>query len=94
VFGRCALNQVFFAAVELEAVMQTFNSELIKTMRTALEDAMTKVPLEQATPGLKAYLAECILKAAAEGHTSYESLMAVACRTCQLLPGEHRENGG
>jgi hypothetical protein len=70
------LNQVFLVAVEPEAVMQTFSPELIKTMRTVLEDAMTKVPLEQATPGIKAYLAECILKAAAEGHTSYESLMA------------------
>jgi hypothetical protein len=31
-------------------------------MRAALEEAMTKVPLEQATPGIKAHLAECIFE--------------------------------
>jgi hypothetical protein len=59
-------------------IMPTFSPELIQTMRAALEEAMTKVPLEQATPGIKAHLAECILNAAAEGQTSYESLMAAA----------------
>jgi hypothetical protein len=39
---------------------------------------MNKVPLDQATPSIKAHLAECILKAAAEGQTSYEGLIAVA----------------
>ena len=58
--------------------MPTFSPELIQTMRAALEEAMTKVPLEQASPGIKARLAECILKAAAEGQTSYEDLIAVA----------------
>jgi hypothetical protein len=58
--------------------MPTFSPELIQTMRAALEEAMTKVPLEQATPGIKAYLAECILKAAAQGQTSYEGLIAAA----------------
>ena len=56
--------------------MPIFGPELIQTMKAVLEDAMTKVPLEQATPGIKAHLAECILKAAAEGQTNYESLMA------------------
>jgi hypothetical protein len=41
-----------------------------------LEEAMTKVPAEQATTVTKAYLAEFILKAAAEDLTSYEGLMA------------------
>jgi hypothetical protein len=41
-----------------------------------LEEAMTKVPAEQATTVTKAYLAEFILKAAAKGVTSYEGLMA------------------
>jgi hypothetical protein len=45
-------------------------------MRGVLEEAMTKVPAEQATTVTKAYLAEFILKAAAEGVTSYEGLMA------------------
>jgi hypothetical protein len=47
-------------------------------MRAALDEAMTKIPLEQATPGIKAALAECILKAAAEGRTSYDDLVAMA----------------
>jgi hypothetical protein len=47
-------------------------------MRAALDEVMTKISPEQATPATKAYLAECILKAAAEGQTSYESLMAAA----------------
>jgi len=45
-------------------------------MRAALDEVMTKVPLEQATPGIKAALAEYILKAAAEGETDYEGLVA------------------
>ena len=47
-------------------------------MRSVLEDAMTKVPAEQATTITKAYLAECILNAAAGGVTSYEGLITAA----------------
>ncbi len=39
---------------------------------------MTKVPLEISNTTTKAHLAECILKAAAQGHTSYNELMAAA----------------
>jgi hypothetical protein len=56
--------------------MPTFSPALITIMRGVLEEAMTKVPAEQATMVTKAYLAEFILKAAAEGVTSYEGLMA------------------
>jgi hypothetical protein len=56
--------------------MPSFSPELIQIMRAALDEVMTKVPLEQATPQIKAALAECILKAAAEGQTSYEGLIA------------------
>lgn len=56
--------------------MPTFSPALITIMRAVLEEAMTKVPAEQATTETKAYLAEFILKAAAEGLTSYEGLMA------------------
>jgi len=45
-------------------------------MRAVLEEAMSKVPAEQATTVTKAYMAEFILKAAAQGLTSYEGLMA------------------
>ena len=43
--------------------MPSYSPELIQTMRSALDEVMTKIPLEQATPGVKAALAECILKA-------------------------------
>ena len=56
--------------------MPSYSPELIQIMRAALDEVMTKVPLEQATPGIKAALAEYILKAAAEGETDYESLVA------------------
>ena len=56
--------------------MPTFSPALITIMRAVLEEAMTKVPAEQATTVTKAYLAEFILKAAAQGLTSYEGLMA------------------
>jgi hypothetical protein len=56
--------------------MPPFSPALITIMRAVLEEAMTKVPAEQATTVTKAYLAEFILKAAAEGLTSYEGLMA------------------
>jgi hypothetical protein len=56
--------------------MPAFSPALITIMRGVLEEAMTKVPAEQATTVTKAYLAEFILKAAAEGVTSYEGLMA------------------
>ena len=56
--------------------MPTFSPALITIMRAVLEEAMTKVPAERATTVTKTYLAEFILKAAAEGVTSYEGLMA------------------
>jgi len=53
------------------AAMPQFTPELIRDMRKALEDAMTRVPVEYTTAAVKVYLAECILRAAAQGHTSY-----------------------
>ena len=58
--------------------MPQFDPQLIQDMRNALEAVMTKVPLEYSTSATKAYLAECILKAAAQGHTSYNELIAAA----------------
>lgn len=58
--------------------MPQFGPQLIQDMRNALEEVMTKVPLEYSTSATKAYLAECILKAAAQGHTSYNELIAAA----------------
>jgi hypothetical protein len=58
--------------------MPQFDPELIQLMRTVLEDAMTPVPLEISGTTTKAYLAEVILKAAAQGHTSYSDLITAA----------------
>jgi len=56
--------------------MPSYSPELIQTMRTVLDEVMTKIPLDQVTPGIKAHMAELILKAAAEGQTTYDGLLA------------------
>jgi hypothetical protein len=65
--------------------MPSFSPALIQTMRAALEEVMTKIPLEQATPGIKAALAECILKTAAAGQTSYDGLVVAASEQIQSI---------
>jgi hypothetical protein len=65
--------------------MPNYSPELIHTMRTALDEVMTKIPAEQATPGIKAYMAEFILKAAAEGQTTYDGLLAAASGQIQSV---------
>jgi hypothetical protein len=65
--------------------MPQFDSELVQLMRTVLEDAMTKVPLEISGTTTKAYLAEVILRAAAEGQTSYADLIAAALSQIHTL---------
>jgi hypothetical protein len=54
-------------------------------MKHALDDVMTRVPLDHATPATKAYLAECILKAAAQGHTTYNELVSAAADQIQVI---------
>jgi hypothetical protein len=68
----------------VKAVPQ-FDPELIQIMKSALEDIMMRVPLESATPAAKAYLAECILKAAAQGQTNYDALLAAAADQLQAV---------
>jgi len=65
--------------------MPQFDPRLISLMKHALDDVMTRVPLEHATPAAKAYLAECILKAAAQGHTTYNELVAAASDQIQVI---------
>jgi hypothetical protein len=65
--------------------MPQFDPRLIGLMRSVLEDVMSKVPVEYATPAAKAYLAECILKAAAQGHTSYNELISAASDQIQVV---------
>ncbi len=58
--------------------MPQFDPELIQLMRTALEDVMTRVPTEFCNTTTKVLLAEFILKAAAQGRTSYDELIVAA----------------
>jgi hypothetical protein len=60
-----------------------FDPQLVAVMRAALEEVMTRVPVEYSTPAAKAYLAECILKAAAQGQTSFDGLVAAAANQIQ-----------
>jgi hypothetical protein len=53
-------------------------------MRNALEEVMTRVPSEHSTPAIKVYLAEFILKAAAQGLTRHNELVAVAADQIQV----------
>jgi hypothetical protein len=63
--------------------MPAFDPQLLQLMRAALEEVMTKVPLEHSTSSMKAYIAECILKAAAQGQTNYDELVAAAASQIQ-----------
>lgn len=65
--------------------MPQFDPHLVQLMREVLDQVMTRVPVEHATPAAKAYLAECILKAAAQGQTSYDALIAVAMGQIQVV---------
>jgi hypothetical protein len=65
--------------------MPSYNPELIQTMRAALDDVMTRIPIDQATPAIKAHMAEFILKAAAEGQTSYDALLSAASGQIQTI---------
>jgi hypothetical protein len=65
--------------------MPAFGPELTHIMRNALEEVMTRVPAEYSTPAMKARLAECILKAAAQGHTTYSELVTAASDQIQAV---------
>lgn len=65
--------------------MPQFDLELVALMRAVLEDVMSRVPPEISNAATKAFLAECILKAAANGHTSYNELLAAATDRIQTI---------
>jgi hypothetical protein len=54
-------------------------------MRAALDEVMTQIPLERATPSIKAHMAEIILKAAAAGETTYDGLLAAASQRIHMV---------
>jgi hypothetical protein len=65
--------------------MPSFSPELIQTMRTVLDDVMSRIPLDQAPPGIKSQVAELILKAAADGHTNYDDLVSLVLSQIQTV---------
>lgn len=71
--------------------MAALDPELVQAMRDALDEAMTRVPTEYATSETKACLAEYILKAVAQGHTTYDELVAAAGDQIQII-GRSLEN--
>jgi hypothetical protein len=66
-------------------VMPAYDPEIIDTMRAALEAVMTRIPADQATPAIKVRFAEVVLKAAAEGQTTYDGLLAAASDQIQTI---------
>jgi len=65
--------------------MPSYSPELVQVMRAALDDVATKIPADQATPAFKTHMAEFILKAAAQGQTSYDGLVAAASDQIQII---------
>ena len=63
--------------------MAKIDPQFVDVMRRALDEVMTKVPLEHSTSSTKAYLAECILKAAAQGRTTFDELVVAASAQIQ-----------
>jgi hypothetical protein len=46
---------------------------------------MQRVPVEYSAQSTKAYLAECILKAAAQGQTTFEALVAAVLHQVLII---------
>ena len=65
--------------------MTSYSPELIQIMRAVLDEVMTRIPAAQATTSAKAHMAEFILKAAAQGQTSYDGLLAAASEQVQTI---------
>jgi hypothetical protein len=65
--------------------MAVYDPELIQIMRAALDEVMTRIPVEQATQATKAAMAEFILRAAAQGLTTYDGLLAAASDQVQII---------
>ncbi len=61
------------------------SDESLYSFHDIIEDVMTRVPLEMANTETKARLAEYILKTAAQGHTTYNELIAAATDHIQLV---------
>lgn len=65
--------------------MPAFNPEFVALMRTVLDDVMLLVPSHASNSTTKTLLAEAILKAAAQGQSSYNDLLATATDHMQTI---------
>lgn len=65
--------------------MRSYSPEFVQVMRSALDEVMTQIPMERATPSIKAHMAEIILKAAAAGETTYDGLLAAASQQIHMV---------
>jgi hypothetical protein len=65
--------------------MPVFDPELILLMRSVLDDVMLRVPPDSSNTTTKTLVAESILKAAAQGQTSYNELFAAATGQIQTI---------
>lgn len=68
-----------------KTVMPSYSPEFVQVMRAALGGIMTQIPLERATPSIKAHMAEIILKAAAAGESTYDGLLAAASQQIDVV---------
>ena len=78
-------NQRWLTAISGATAMPQFDPELITVMKKVLEDTMMRVPSEYSNPAAKAYFAEYILKAAAQGKTSYDALIVAAADQIEVF---------
>jgi hypothetical protein len=85
VSGNGTLTPATLSSQNWRPIMPSYSPELVQTMREALDEVMTKIPANQATTGIKAHMAELILKTAAGGQTSYEGLLATASDHIQTI---------
>ena len=69
--------------------MRSYSPEFVQVMRAALDQVMTQIPLERATPSIKAHMAEIILKAAAAGESTYKLTWFFPC-----WPERYRQGRG
>lgn len=58
--------------------MRSNNPELSKRMTDVFDEIIPEIPIDDRTSALIERIATCILKAAGEGQTSYELLLAAA----------------
>lgn len=68
--------------------MAHYSPELVRTMWTALDEVVTRIPAHQATSAVKMKIAGLILKTAAEGQSSYEGLISAASQEVPAIISE------